>query len=281
MEASLKNKIFDDIKKNGYLTELNVGEKFRKKGWRVQYNQAYLDQDLNKSREIDLVAIYSIPTKTVSAAWVSIHLAIETKKSERPWVVFCSPKDNYAEDLSLHFNSTIRNNFSFPLLNKEAKGYIRNKIPFRGRNYYEAFKSYNETSKIYEAVLSSSKAARYLKEKEDEYYKNTELDFKFNEPITIKIFLPLIILDGQLVKAIIDNNGEPQLDDADYIPIVAYYHDNKGYEVTLSPDLITFKYLDGYVASIEKWIGILTKKIENGRESLWKEFMKSNQENTQ
>lgn len=274
MDTTLRNKILSDIKKNGYLTELNIGENLRKKGWTVQYNQAYLDPDLNKSREIDIIASYSKPSKRFSFSMVSVHLVIEAKMSHRPWVVFCTDKEKYGEDLSYSF--MIRDNYSYRLLEEEVKGYIRQKTKFRGRNYYEAFKEHAEHSKIYEAVLTSSKAASYLRDKEESNLKNRNtVDFKFNEPITLKLILPVIVLDGKLVKASLKNDGDPDIEETGYIPIVTKYHDTKGNEETFMPDLITFNFLDRYILSITKWVNSLTEKIDKGREELWQEYVQS------
>lgn len=276
MNDSLKNKITEDINKNGYLTELRIGEKFKKCGWDVKYNQAYLDSKTKKSREIDMITSYHGTSKGNEFAFVTINLIIESKKSEKPWVVFCTPKEKYSfEDVS--YQLVRRDNFTFQLLNEEFDGYIRRKIPFRGRNYYEAFKNYNEESKIYESIISCSKATHYYKNLKDNnsYYNKNGLDFKFNDKITLEFYLPIIILEGILVKVTLDKKGDALIEEENYIPIVSSHHDEEGAEIKFLPDLFTVSYIETYIKSIEIWINDITNKINKGREKLWKEYVQT------
>ena len=283
MDEALKTKILQDIIQNGYLTELRIGEICKKCKWDVKYNQAYLDSKTKKSREVDIVASYHGKCDNNEFVSVTINLVIESKKSDKPWVVFCTPKEKYSfEDVS--YRLVRRDNFTFQLLDEEFDGYIRKKIPFRGRNYYEAFKKYSEESKIYEAIISCSKATHYFKDlkENNSFYNKNGLDFKFNDQITLEFYLPVIILEGILVKVTLDKKGSGILEEESYIPLVASYHDEDGSEIKFLPDLITVPYIEQYLAAIEYWINKVTKKINQGREKLWNEFVQKgkNDENS-
>jgi hypothetical protein len=190
--------------------------------------------------------------------------------------VFCTPqKKHNFEDVS--YQLVRRDNFTFQLLDEEFEGYIRRKIPFRGRNYYEAFKNYNEESKIYESIISCSKATHYYKnlKDNDSYYNKNGLDFKFNDKITLEFYLPIIILEGILVKVTFDEKGDALIEEENYIPIVSSRHDDAGAEIKFLPDLFTIGYIEAYIKSIEIWINNITDKINKGREKLWNEFVQT------
>jgi hypothetical protein len=183
------------------LTELHVGEKLKKLKWSIKYNQVYIDPDTQKTREIDIVACYHGISESNIFSNVSAHLIIETKKSDKPWIAFCTPKDKNSYD-DINYQLTRWDNYSFSLLDKEFEGYVRTNTPFRGRSYYEAFKEFKEHSKIYESILNSSKAALFYKEKRDNVFTTNRngLDFKFNDKVSLEIFIPVIVLEGVLAK---------------------------------------------------------------------------------
>lgn len=279
MDETLKNKILHDISQNGHLTELRIGQLCKKFKWDVKYNQAYLDTKTKKSREVDLIVSYQGKCDNNEFVSVTINLVIASKKSDKPWVIFCTPKEKDSfEDVS--YRLVRRDNFTFRLLDEEFDGYIRRKIPFRGRNYYEAFKKYSEESKIYEAIISCSKATHYFKNLKENtsYYNKNGLDFKFNDQITLEFYLPVIVLEGILVKVTLDKEGSPILEQENYIPLVASHHDDDGSEIKFLPDLITIEYSESYLKALESWINKITKKINLGREKLWNEFIQNGED---
>src|SRR5690606_30919067 len=118
MDETLKNKILHDISQNGHLTELRIGELCKKFKWDVKYNQAYLDTKTKKSREVDLIVSYQGKCDNNEFVSVTINLVIASKKSDKPWVIFCTPKEKYSfEDVS--YRLVRRDNFTFRLLDEE------------------------------------------------------------------------------------------------------------------------------------------------------------------
>jgi len=84
----LEDRILEDIRKTGFLTELEVARLLLKGGFRVENGRTYEDLDEAKSREIDLVAHTRVVERETNLELFP-HLVIEVKKDpEKPWVIF-------------------------------------------------------------------------------------------------------------------------------------------------------------------------------------------------
>lgn len=77
----LKAKLLKNLEETGYPLELQVGGILSKYGWRVDHNSYYIDEDEQKGREIDIIAI----TNTYSQEYkvtVWNNLICEVKKAK-------------------------------------------------------------------------------------------------------------------------------------------------------------------------------------------------------
>jgi hypothetical protein len=162
MDEELKKKIFDDIHKTGFVSELLIGSKLIKAGWEVTHNASYFDKDFGKSREIDIVAFTGRSDKG-NKLHVGIHIALEVKSSKRPWVVFSVYETPWDEDSLepgwriMHVMDNLTTNQLW--YSDLMAAYMRAGCERVGTAFYEAFKSPSEPSQIYEAVISACKAA--------------------------------------------------------------------------------------------------------------------------
>jgi hypothetical protein len=270
MEKEFKNKIIKDIKATGFPTELEVAKTMNSFKWDVQQNTTYLDYELNKSREIDIVArkVFHFLENEKLKFYVAINLIIEIKKSsKRPWVIFTIPCNKKEHSRfkgpgfgQLHYSE----NFSTDYLSAQSlmKEFPRNKETRIGTSFYEAFKSPDEPSKIYEAVLSSIKAAYYsrilesaedvLSEKELEERNSSE--FNKNAFQRIEIYMPLVIIDGILCDARMTNDENIDIIESGYIPL-QISHSVKPYNNTYNyyPELVHKDYLTSFLTDIDNW----------------------------
>src|SRR5688572_29512818 len=87
----LEKKILEDIEKTGFVTELKTVSMLIDHGWRTQHSSTYEDKDNNISREIDIVASKVEYIKELGFRLV-FYLIVETKKSERPWIIFTTDR---------------------------------------------------------------------------------------------------------------------------------------------------------------------------------------------
>lgn len=82
----LDKKVEKWILKNGYPFEMKVAQAFKSEGFHVSQSILYKDNDLNKYREIDIIAHTN---KLVNGVWINLTYVVECKKStDKPWVVF-------------------------------------------------------------------------------------------------------------------------------------------------------------------------------------------------
>jgi hypothetical protein len=91
MASSLSEYVINEIKKTGYPLEIKVSEILNKQ-YITQYNELFIDEDENKSREIDVTAFSlrkNIEQEHIKPYHVQHDVVIECKKSEtKAWVFF-------------------------------------------------------------------------------------------------------------------------------------------------------------------------------------------------
>jgi hypothetical protein len=269
----LKKKILADIQQTGFAAELVIGSKFIKREWIVTHGASYLDIDTGKSRELDIIAIKSKSDKSTDFHLV-FHLNIQVKSSKRPWVIFSSPsgKTNVGWLIShAIFNFLPNEHLPYPQI---GQGLMRTGRIRIGTAFHEAFKSPQESSQIYEAVVSACKATLSQKlEFEGEFESESEEDkekFYPNGMKFLRVFVPLVVIDGQLFEAFLDDNGDLQLDGQDYIPVDFGYATNSSVDIRRNksrpeverffPDVVTISGLDSYLTLVEKWQNAIYQK---------------------
>ncbi|GGD99613.1 hypothetical protein [Planktosalinus lacus] len=252
MDENFKKKILDDINISGFQTELEVASILKKNGWKVEPNTNYVDYDSNKSREIDIIA-YKNPSG--GSIYLELHLVVEVKKSNKPWIVFTS-----------EFKQTFYHRYASGLLKKFAnkkKGFKSNILTRKspnssferiGTSYKEAFKKPNEPSKIYEALLSACKASLF-RFTEEAPPKELERDpFDPNHPVEIYIYHPIIVLEGILIEAYLNEEGEIEISESDFIPVQLKYQTQKAEENEFYCDVISKQGLNKYCKKLDEWI---------------------------
>ena len=272
MDIELKNKIIEDINKTGYLLELFIARKIHARKWRTFINRSYIDPETNKIRETD---VFAFKTYEYENVMFNIHLVIETKKHSKPWVVFVN---HYDAEITKDFRSfethLFIDNFSFDIIDTMAfsEKLPRIQVDFIGRNFYEAFKSPNEPSKIYESILAVGKAALYHRDKDLEDYKTYNkgmIDDSDNYDKTkrtyFSIYLPVIILEGVLSIATVNESLDLDFDESKYCPVDLDFSDNDMQDSTYLVDIITKNYIDEYLDKIENWGKSLIEQVQQNK----------------
>jgi hypothetical protein len=267
MNEQFKNKIIDDIKQTGFPVELKAASMLERSEWRIIQNSTYVDYDHTKSREIDITARRLFHGRTDNTLFV-INLIIEVKKSEkRPWIFFTTPNTRppYQTFLGPSYGQIIHTT-NFNAKNLSPKDFMidfpRNQESEVSTSFYEAFKSPDEPSKIYEAVLSATKAAVYEKRMESgehflsqsEIESNAKKEYRKDLPESLDVFIPIVILDGTMCKAKISDDDQISIEQCSYIPLV-FSHSSNIYEYYLSfyPEVMTIDYFEKFLLDINRW----------------------------
>src|ERR1035437_737713 len=271
MTEKFKQSILDSIKKGGFASELKVSKCTNKRNWLTLNNYVYFDKDKKVNREIDLLCIKGSKYNRFSELELKINLTIEVKKSEKnPWVFFIGKNEPTTLEHGF-FSLTSYRNINHHIFEGLFQEYPRQKIKYVATSYCEAFRD-SEVSNIYKAVDSSMKATYYfhngnLLNKRKENIPDEEFASDLFEPIDkprasqLVIFIPLIVLDGVLIKAHLDKKLELQVEESTYIPYESYYIDDTGHEHFYAMDIISINYLNKYLLELEKWLEKVGEKI--------------------
>lgn len=258
MENSLLNKIKQDLEKTGLGSELKAIKIFEKFDFMTLSGHNYLDKDENKLREIDIVSVRNMTTKFRDVKFDyyifnSLVIVAEVKKSEKPWVVF---KSNY-QDSSFNYTNCLKrvklNKSNNVMIFRELEESFTQEWNLKVNGIHEAFKSPNNPSRWYGACMSAIKATIESFEKnclsDEENEKNEEYEKYENY---YDNFQPLIILDGTLVSAEMDENYEIKVEEVLFSKIDIKLESNKYKESTYQVDIVTLKGLEKYLEMMKK-----------------------------
>lgn len=256
MTEDLRDKLLADIAKTGYPVELQVGDMISKYATNVYYNTYYLDRDEQKGKEVDVSAYFHSHSEKVV---VGLDLICEVKKSsKRPWVIF-STKRGFIENegyLRLHYSTEVDANilpFEEMQRNCSSSGFLR-----IGRSYHEGFKSEGEKSQIFKALVTVIKASEDCLERS----RVSGDDFTVPGHKKIVFIEPIIIVDGLLYEAYLDERSETELNEIGHIPVSFGYisseYDRRHYLV----DVVTMKEFPNLLAMKKNWIDGIRAIIE-------------------
>jgi hypothetical protein len=197
----IEGKIKDDLKKSGFFSEMVALDIFKRRGWSTTGVASYYDLDQEKTRESDINAYIYSGDEAESKASIHFNVVAEVKKSEKPWIVFKEiPK--YTFQISEAWNSVIFktgiSQVSDELTDSLRKNTLTSEMNWIGSGIHEFKKNPDQPSRWFSSIISICKAAEYSLE------KNKWEEDKNDSPY-IFFVKPIIILDGTLISAEIDN----------------------------------------------------------------------------
>lgn len=250
MTSTLEDRIRADLSKAGMLSELLAQKTFDNAGWNVSGPGAYFDREEEKSREGDFYAtrVLSADEKGAASVHCEFSVVAEVKKSERPWVVF--KRDLAAYDRGCGWNNLIaRINMPcssskfFPCISEFS---LLNVVGWEGAGVHESFKSPDQPSKWYSAFVSSLKWASQLRDEIGPDSGEIQKDLKSN-PTEFYFFQPLVVLDGLLFCAEVDEHSQIQISKIASAPF-RFSYESKSYErSSFRVDLVTIDGLPEYI----------------------------------
>lgn len=197
MGEDMISKISNEIEKTGFPLELRVAEFLTNRGYYVTHSLYYIDEEENKSREVDLRAWHNTVIKNIDrrSCFIRNCLLIECKKTtNKPWVFLSSSVSAFDPDI---FNlPSIPNVNILSLIEwyKFARIHPFSMYDVFGRSYFQTFKNNESSEMIFKALTTAVKATLYCMKsglgrmKDDLCY-----------------YYPMVILDGDIYQAVLIN----------------------------------------------------------------------------
>ncbi|MCK5040044.1 MAG: hypothetical protein KAR87_03690 [Candidatus Aenigmarchaeota archaeon] len=270
-EAEIYSKVLKSIKKSGFPLELKISNIFLKNGWGVEYNNYFIDHDLKKGREIDLIADYTKMTDSNEYLELDFKLIIEIKQAETPWIFISTPSTDFEKFLG------------FPVIRQEKNFKENVYLSFRNnqkvngrlaRSFFVGLKSNKrgntKKDKIFEALCKVVKALEHSYE--SSYIKEIKKNHKDK---LLEYYEPIIVVDGKLFEAYLDSKEELILKKTEYMQVSFNYlspnykNRQNGYMV----QVMTKNYLTEFLNKRHKEFDIVANKILR-IESKHEEFIK-------
>jgi hypothetical protein len=255
----LRPKLLRNLEETGYPVELRVGNIFASCGFNnLEHNRYYIDEDEQKGREIDICAYTNVSSPGLS---VGLGLICEVTKSPKyPWVIFSTERQVLEGEgwLRLHFSEGQLGSTLLPFDEIESKATTK-QFARIGRSYHECFKSPNAKSSIFEALITASKAAEYWLKREIEFSKEeTGRNIKHR---SITFVDPLIVLDGALYEAYLDEDSQIKVDEVTHIPVSFGYISAKYSRYGYLIDVVTIEELPILLTKKREWITYMHNSI--------------------
>ena len=264
----LRTKLLRKLEETGYPVELKAGSIFSSYGFRaVDYNRYYMDEDEQKGREIDICAYTNVFSEKPSLS-VGLGLICEVKQTRKyPWVIF-STKKGLVEGGGwgrLHYGI---GKVGFELLSFEEIEMRSTTSQFTrfGRSYHEGFRSADAKSTIFEALTTACKAAEHWLKRNKEAAGDTKDERKPSARKTvihrsITFVDPLIVADGPLYEAYLDEQNQIKLDEIRHIPISFGYISAKYSRFGYLVEVVTTEELPTLLEKKREWIADMHNSI--------------------
>ncbi|HLG58922.1 MAG TPA: hypothetical protein VI485_26485 [Vicinamibacterales bacterium] len=216
-------KIIAEIEKSGFPLELRVAAQLTRHHFIVDHNLYYVDKDDGKGREIEISALKNSQADRRGAVpdWIRHRFLVECKKTtDKPWVFFTSPTTHYDREASRIRISGLRREarLTDDLLKPVSTSHPFWNWPRRGRSYFEAFRSAagaEAPSNIFKAITTVVKATLWA------YSAVVQ-----RGPMSmgeLSIFQPVIVIEGDLFEATINDAGVVSLTAQPLIPVSFTY----------------------------------------------------------
>lgn len=242
------NNIKKWINKNGYPLELKVAKTFKNAGFVIAQSILFKDSETEKYRETDIIAHI---TKGVKNVWFNITFVIECKKTtDKPWIVF---KNNSERNHQIN-NPPFFGSINAQLLKHKIleSNDFRSPIIFPNTNEcgYNIVSAHSQNTDLaYSATQSVIKAIEYL------VLKSNESNKKF-----CNIYVPLIIIEGELYNANLDINDEIEINQVNNSSVIS----TKSFEDQNSNliNVVTIENLENYAEKLMKHCAEFYEKYE-------------------
>lgn len=273
MSPEFKTKVIADLEKTGFPAEFKVRRLiYAHSGkWDCTGTMGYFDLDEQKLRQVDVYAYMPCgdhvhDSKFTHTVW---SLVIEVKKSEhgKPWVVFKERRDVirdvllWRQDLVCYRNLPAEwdNNFGWRIYeNSFCKG-----LHWIGAGVHESFKQPSDISRPYGAMISVVKAAEHFHQEFVSSFngESTITDNFLENPTRLHFTRPVVVLDGELLTAELNEDGDLDVAEVDMAPMYVGNKSSRYQRERYRVDLVRLSALPAYLSSVEKQHNSIRKAI--------------------
>ena len=266
-EKSFEEKVLDDVRKSGFPTELEVTKRLIEKSWQVSNSCSYEDLDENKSREIDIVA-HKMVRHSSSDCRIIPYLVVEVKMdTSKPWVIFTTDDEEWADYgwSILHSGHDYLVNGCAVMSGREMNTLLLSNGSTRtGKAFMEAFRGEGAPSRIYEALMSASKAAFF---KRHQFGRDDELEELGDADTYLEFYIPVVVVKGDLFSLRLDEQGEEVLERSPWIP-VRFQYSSPNYrgerpEWQFRPYVVAIQHLEAFLDVVETWHNSVALNMSN------------------
>lgn len=267
MADNIETQILSEINKTGFPLELRVSEWLRKWNYSPKHSVYYLDNDESKGRELDVFAHrFSWKEKRKILWYVDNFLTIECKKSDKPWVIFTSPKDGDDDNNIFLYDHIVEQNLEMPtwtsdtiwdaVINPITEVSPLFKCPRIGRTYFVPFANSETSEIIYKSLTTAVKAA--VSVKENTGYAGSRISF----------YYPTVVLQGRLFESYLDK-GESKISEAEIIPVSFTYKSAKYKPINFIVPIVTEKVFEKYLSSLDDTLNLWLELLKDGVEFIY------------
>lgn len=265
MSDDLLSSIRQNLTKTGFVTEMLVAAILRDAGWAVVDHAYYIDKDENKGREIDIVAVRTNDAETeTKKLTVTLALSVEIKKvSNKPWVVFVSPKGSMDQLPDLFATSLVRMHIQEIWFQELYADHPISAMPCVGRVAYQALTEKRPGSgakdegyglQTFAALVSCFKASDPLTALIRQGEHAQLRDAENRKTYGVGIVHGLIVLDGKLFAAEVRSREDIDLKQADHIPYIFNYASKEYGHRKMLVDIVTLDGLREYISKYDDWL---------------------------
>jgi|LGVF01.1.fsa_nt_gb hypothetical protein len=258
-EPNLLAKVKSDLEKSGFASEMKAIRILADNNWNGSGGQTYFDLDKEISREFDFSACrFSTHNLSPETSFtVGFRLYGEVKKSIKPWVVFERPAGKW----SIHTRGSLVTSQYLPYDQSEFRRHFYRSAPqaklgWVGYAIHECFKKPSHDSASYKALTTSCKAAFYWWQFEtDEFFSDHEKRKETTDPCKyppeVLYIQPVVILDGLLLSAKLDEKEEILLKHIDHATVSFNFKTSKYKKGNYLVDIVTLTGLLDYIKQLE------------------------------
>jgi len=254
MSDNLEAQILSEINKTGFPLELRISDSIESRGYIKKHSVYYVDDDEGKGRELDILAHKFLWNQKGKINWfVDTYLAIECKKSDKPWVIFTSQKDGDDDNNIFTYDHMVQQELEIPVWSPDeiwetvidpvttiSPHFSHSRI---GRTYFIPFTNSETSEMIYKSLTTSVKATIAIKKNSG--YAGSRLYF----------YYPTVVLQGRLFESYLEN-GESKLVESEMLP-VSFTYKSANYEpVNFIVPIVTENAFGKYLNSLEQVSGL-------------------------
>lgn len=267
------------IKKSGYLIEQRICPSFEKRGFQIEVNAAYKDDDTGKSREIDIKASSEVLIGRGPIDSIYSRILCECENNFEPIVFF-------VRKLQYLFNHIWNIRCSgFPLKVISEHGFGSDIREFLNTTKFHHYCKQGPFASQYCSFHQKDKdkpwIAMHLESQHDalsslvkcldfEKYRHSEIRIKGLPCINLTFYYPLLILQGDLYIAFLNNN-RLTIKKSDHVQYLKNYiapkirlESSDCYQI----DVITERYLPKYLDMIAKEMKIIKGKFIESKNTI-------------